>query len=47
MLSNTSQVDCLEKFRKAVVENFKLDIDHLMNQKYSKEEKTKIEYENE
>ena len=27
-------VDSLERFRKAVVENVKLDIDHLMKQKH-------------
>ena len=45
--SNTSHVDSLDRFRKSVVEKFKLDINILMKQKHSKEKKIKIKYANE
>ena len=42
--SNTSHVDILDSFRKAVVENIKPNIHNLMKQKHSKEERRKIGY---
>ena len=40
--SNTSCVDSVDSFSKAVVEKAKLDIDNLMKHKHSKEEKKNI-----
>ena len=47
VFSNTSHVDSLYRFRKSVVDKFKLDISILMKQKHSKEDKIKIKYSNE
>ena len=40
--SNTSNVDILDRFRKSVVENVKLDINNLINRNNSKEENLKL-----
>ena len=45
--SNTSHVDSLDRFIKSAVEKVKLDINNLMKQKNSKEEKLRIKYSNE
>ena len=45
--SNASQVDSLDRFGKAVIEEFKLGVYHLFKYKHYKKNKTKIENSNE